>query len=647
MSRKWNWERTDPNRSGSSGDIAKLFRHEEPKTPGVMALNAPSSAATLMAREVLQNSWDSARELQKHDPTAPQFLLEFRFEELSGAEKRRLVEAFGLNGLSERLNSVEKGRKHLGLQPTDCLDELSAPDKPLRVLRIVEHATTGMYGSWSAAKSRMYWALVSVGYTMKGSGAGGSYGYGKAGLISGSRIRSIGAYTCFREQDNEPGITRRLLGMTYWGQHDTDESNYTGFARLGYNPNPAIDSVIPFENLAADEVARSLGMSLRDPGTISDLGTSFLVIDPTVEPDELLRALERNWWPAIIESDFALSVVDYKGTAMVPRPKRDPVLRTFISAWEIANERSQPNREKQLFSSLALSSPASEDLQKGRPLGNLALTSDLEDWSYADQREADDGDIINHRSLIALVRGPRMIVEYYEAGQAPPYVRGVFVANSDEPEGGRSIDDYLRQTEPKAHDSWRSDDADGELDPDAAFVAGSITRTIRNRVNTFRRNLKPAVPKAEDVLLPAFNDLMKRVLRGSGKGVPIPPTELQPLQVTPSVGLEEAGDGLIRVRGHVTFDLTEHAEEDAAEVRLHVGYRFVEDDRVGDPATVEFNIEGAPGFVASSPGTFTGKVERGSPIRIDFVSEAYQADWTGRLNADGYVIEQPEDSGSR
>jgi len=612
-----------------------------------MALNAPSSAATLMAREVLQNSWDSARELQRNDPTAPQFLLEFKFEELYGAEKRQLGEAFGLYGLSERLRRVEKGRKHLGLQPMDCLDELSAPEKPLRVLRIVEHATTGMYGSWSAANSRMYWALVSVGYTMKSSGAGGSYGYGKAGLISGSRIRSIGAYTCFREQDDEPGVTRRLLGMTYWGQHDTGGSNYTGFARLGSRPNPSLDSVIPFENGAADDVASSLGISLRDPGTISDLGTSFLVIDPIVEPVDLIRALERDWWPAIIESDFALSVVDYDGTEMVPRPKRDPVLRTFISAWEIANERSQPNREKQLFSPISLSSTASEDLQKGRPLGNLALTSDLDDWSYADQGETDDGDIINHRSLIALVRGPRMVVEFYEAGQAPPYVRGVFVANSDEPEGARSIDDYLRQTEPKAHDSWRSDDADGELDPDAALVAGVITRTIKNRVNSFRRNLKPAVPKAEDVLLPAFNDLMKRVLRGSGKGVPTPPTELQPLQVSPTVGLEEAGDGLIRVRGHVTFDLTEHAQVDAAEVRLQVGYRFIEDDRVGDPVTVEFNIEGAPGFVSSSPGTFTGKLERGSPVRIDFVSKAYLADWTGRLIADGYVIEQPEGPGSR
>src|SRR5690606_33922709 len=118
------------------------------------------------------------------------FMLEFRFEELVGPEKMRFAEALDLRELSNRLGSVEKGRKHLGLQPTDCLDDLSSGDAPLRILRIVEHATTGMYGPWANARSRMYWALVSVGYTMKASGSGGSYGYGKAGLISGSKGRS-------------------------------------------------------------------------------------------------------------------------------------------------------------------------------------------------------------------------------------------------------------------------------------------------------------------------------------------------------------------------------------------------------------------------------------------------------------------------
>lgn len=641
MNQEWTWERTDPSRSGSSGDLAKLFRHEEPKKPGVMALKAPSSAATLMAREVLQNSWDAARELQRDDPTTPQFMLEFRFEELAGAEKRQFVDAFDLQGLSKRLSRVKEGRKHLGLQPTDCLDDLRYEGAPLRVLKIVEHATTGMYGPWADARSRMYWALVSVGYTIKSSGAGGSYGYGKAGLISGSKIRSVCAYSCFREQANELGVTRRFLGMTYWGQHDCDGANFTGFARLG--DRSSSQNVVPFENAAADALASSLGIKPRNPGTSSDLGTTFLLVDPTVDPQELVHALERNWWPAIVENEFIVSVVDYDGTEIVPRPKRDAVLKTFIESWEIANERSQPDKRKQAFEHLKLSRNISEDLSRGRILGRLALTSDLEDWSYADQIGTEDAEAHSHRSLIALVRGPRMVVEYYEAGRTPPYVRGSFVADTEASEGRRSIDDYLRQTEPKAHDAWRSDDTDGELDPDAAKVAKVVTSWIYRKVNEFRRSLKPDVPRSEDIILPAFNELMRKVIRGAGRGVPIPPAEPQPISISPVVDLEEAGDGLVRVRGHVTFSLSEHAGSNDAEVSLAIEYRFIEDERLGDRALMEYDLSEAAGFTSTADGVFSGRLERNVPVRISFFSEAYIADWTGRLVADGELLGRPEE----
>ncbi|MCZ7531743.1 MAG: hypothetical protein M5U31_16270 [Acidimicrobiia bacterium] len=48
---KWTWERIDPARSGSSGDLAKLFRNVEIKEPGALAVNAPPPDATVLARE--------------------------------------------------------------------------------------------------------------------------------------------------------------------------------------------------------------------------------------------------------------------------------------------------------------------------------------------------------------------------------------------------------------------------------------------------------------------------------------------------------------------------------------------------------------------------------------------------------------------
>ncbi|MBA4156185.1 MAG: hypothetical protein H0X65_01760 [Gemmatimonadetes bacterium] len=163
--------------------------------------------------------------------------------------KRSLVRALALGELATRVRGIDRAR--VGLGPTDCLETLDT-DVPLRVLRITESGASGMYGQWEQNKSHMYLALLSIGFTEKFSGAGGSYGYGKAGLINGSRIRSVVAYTCFREQENGPGVTRRLLGVTYWGPNDCAGSNHPGIATFSRGSAGAIR---PFENDEADEVA--------------------------------------------------------------------------------------------------------------------------------------------------------------------------------------------------------------------------------------------------------------------------------------------------------------------------------------------------------------------------------------------------------
>lgn len=70
----WTWEEVNPNHSGTSGDLAKMFRNEPVKAPGVFAKDQPSPEATVMAREVIQNAWDAALEFradEEHPP--PQF----------------------------------------------------------------------------------------------------------------------------------------------------------------------------------------------------------------------------------------------------------------------------------------------------------------------------------------------------------------------------------------------------------------------------------------------------------------------------------------------------------------------------------------------------------------------------------------------
>ena len=445
-----------------------------------------------------------------------------------------------------------------------------------------------MFGPWDQKKSHMYLALVSLGYTEKLSGAGGSYGYGKAGLITGSRIRTVVAYTCFQEQPNDPGVTRRLLGMTYWGQHDLRDENYTGFGSLSAGLDGRIE---PYINEEADHIAASVGIRLRDPQVDEQLGTTFLLFDPTVEPADLLTAVERSWWPALQEADFLARVSDYDGSTHYPRPKRDELLRSFIDAWELASA-ARPAGPDEYRAALT-------GTREYRDIGKIGLVADMSGWSYADEKAGLGDIVVDHKSLVALTRGPRMVVEYFIVGSSEPYLRGVFIADE-------SIDDMLRRTEPKAHDSWQRKGQEGEVDFAAAAVADHVLRRITQACNNQRARLKPPVPPPEDMNLPFFDEIMRRVMSGMGGGTHAPILETRPISIHIDYRPVQAGDR-IRILGSASFSLSDHFKGTDANVELSIAYRFLEDDRVGELAAVR--VRGPLYMQQVGDGVFRGRLD--------------------------------------
>lgn len=107
---KWVWEGFDPTKTSLSGDVSKLFRNEPVKLPGVFELDAPPDKAAVMAREVIQNSWDAALEAQRDGgnglPPAD-FDLQFDFRQAIGTAKRDLADALALDELAERMRTYE------------------------------------------------------------------------------------------------------------------------------------------------------------------------------------------------------------------------------------------------------------------------------------------------------------------------------------------------------------------------------------------------------------------------------------------------------------------------------------------------------------------------------------------------------------
>ncbi|MCY3540059.1 MAG: hypothetical protein OXH10_09440 [bacterium] len=346
MTDRWIWDKPDPSRSGVAGDVAKLFKAESVKQPGVLEQDAPSRLATFLAREAIQNSWDAAEDLRsdlrkshvragrKGLPEPPPFEVRFLFHEAQGRDKERLVFYLGLDELGNRLDSGVS-RQEVGLGESDHLNQLRNTNTGLTYLVIEEQASSGMYGPWRSDDSKMYQALLTLGVTTGEQGKGGSFGYGKAGMIRGSAIKTLVAYTCFRERSNDPGVTRRLLGVTYWGRHKYRGSTYTGWARLG---KPDYEGVRPLENEEADDLAKKLGLQVRSPNETAELGTTFLLVEPTMQPDDLLKAVERSWWPALEEHglQFSVSICTPSGENLFPQPRQDAVLETFINAYEVA-----------------------------------------------------------------------------------------------------------------------------------------------------------------------------------------------------------------------------------------------------------------------------------------------------------------------
>ena len=632
----WNWEPFTPDRTSLSGDISKLWRNEPAKAPGVLAVDAPSDHAAVMAREVIQNSWDSAIEAQEspsHD--CSDFEIRFEFDDRTGREKQALVRALALDCLAQRQDECEShartqgetttARAKLGLRPRSCLDDLDNDTVPLRLLIINEMGTTGMYGPWGQ-ESRMYLALAALGYTPKKEG-GGSYGYGKAGLIRGSATRTVIAYSCFREQSDDVGVTRRLFGMTYWGEHEVAAQRYTGFARFGSDTDAG--GRVPFENEEADRVAATLGLRQRNPADSDGLGTTFLVVEPLVAPDDLRRAVERNWWPALEDPrcEFSVVIRTAEGDELVPRPKQDDVLRSFIEAYEVATvPQDNASAERRCFQ------------MRGKTKGSLGLVADLKGWSYPEADPDASSPDIDHRSLVALLRKPRMVVEYYPVGRVTrPFVRGVFVANDE-------IDHILRQTEPKGHDCWQTNTSEA-ADTSATEVAKEVLHKIKRNVATFRRTLRPLPPPAEEIVLREFDRLMRKLLLGSSRGNPGPDPTPRPFTIHVTPMAEQVGSTHVRVSGQAEFGLSAHCRDDDCQATVQLSYKLDEDG--GSGTIVPLRITPPPGFAPDGgTGTFVGLLRKGSPAVFDFASEPHSELWTGRFIAGAQTRQIPPNGAS-
>jgi hypothetical protein len=630
---KWVWEIPTPLLAAASGDIAALFKAEGVDTPGFLNLDAPSSDASLFAREAIQNSWDAARELKaerlkKRKPVEP-FYLEFTFKEVQGFDKRSAVYALGLDEHSRQFRHATAGKSrhaNLGLADTGFLNQLLDSNVPLRVLTMSEHAGLGMPGSFVSGSSRMLQALLRVGYTVKAEGAGGSFGYGKAGLIAASSIRTVVAYTAFEATDEEPRVDRRLLGVTYWKPHKIKSTEFNGWARLGKRVQEGtLVSALPFDNDDADEAAAKLGLKLRDPSKRGETGTTFLIVDPTITANDLRLAIERYWWPAMLDATEGLKVriTDYDGSVIVPSvPMNDPDMRPFIRGFQLATKTQDAHGDNEARISLGSYKPQGSDTDY--TLGQLGVVADPQGWSFP------EGDEVDHCTLVALIRGPRMVVNYQTfRNLGIPYVRGTLVADA-------AIDDLLRQTEDKAHTKWETRKLAG-TDPHSSLVAHQVQARLSDKVREFKNRFKKPAPRPGDLNLPILDEL-SRLMKGKKPKMPDPERRQVEIRLVTPAHVVPQSDGRLVCSASVEFSVADWvwpiADQDSVEVSITLSIAFVEDEKLGDLLAITAKSRGAKFKLSDEKAgrlVFVGTLKPDQSVTLDVTSAAYSPDWTVRF----------------
>jgi hypothetical protein len=611
VANRWSWIRYKNSSFNTAGDIANNFKNEgrDDLDPGIFTLSPIPNPARFLARECIQNTVDASRD--------PKFVnqndlvpvgITFRFVELTGREKEQFIVDSGMNELNSRKQFLPIGSaaKSVGT----CFDSLNK-DEPLKLLYIEEHGASGMYGPWDddLGTSKMSLAMLSANISEKDPTAGGAFGHGKSVNAMASKIRVNFGYTCFPEKLSDRGVTRRLLGATYWPKYNIDVPAYTGSGLFGEMKSTGNEEIAePWSNEAADSLAMSLGFSVRDPKIREQCGTSMLIVDPHVNPADMRRSVERYWWPAISDGRLNVEIVNYEGTSESIDPSHDPVLKTFQDTYRLLKEDSLIDQEMFRIRECSTVSVL------GMKSGDISMTPAI-------STSADD-QVNKQGSLIAYIRGLGMVVKYRYLTIGPPYIFGSFLSNQS-----KEIEVLLNKSEPKTHYDWlvEADESNVETKDQIRQLVQSINRSVLSEVKEYSRSMAPP----EDSKPMSFSDLDESLKDFFGKPEGPTGTIRDDFQIERSKPKKvEVGDRKIKVSGKVKF---KKIDEKIDKCKVTIGFYIPDESSRGK--SLMLNIKPPVGFTRSKddPNMYIGNCEQ-DVLEFEWSTPAYENTWIGELD---------------
>lgn len=555
----------------------------------------------VLARESIQNSCDAA------DPDKKVKVV-FRRVTLSGTQKRNYLKLCGL----EKELSARRG--DLKLPIGNCIDNVTDPLSPLHLLFIEDYGTWGLHGDPTTSRSHLFRLLLSLGDDRKATdsaGSGGSFGYGKSVYSANSGVHTIFAYSSFEPElsGTSPKQSARLMGCGYFNQHEHKEEEFTGRAWYGMARNGG-RSVYPLTDGDAHSAASLLGF---EPRSKNQKGTSILIVDCGTTPDELRAAIEKWWWPRLIDEALGLDIEIYDDGKRVapPRPRKRADLKPFIDCFELAVGRSVPSGEHQK----AGAPNALNDKELGT-YGFIVLGN-----------EANKAESLSDASgRVALVRAPRMVIEYFKAAETlPTSCVGTFVASQE-------ADAALKRSEPAAHNLWDPKSSRlAEMSPDNREIVRAVLQRIKAGLRRFAAEAAPPIPDRMDRL-----SFLERLLGGAFDP---PTTKKGGLGASPAepISIHFLQDPtLIHDRGRIAVSGSfriQRVDEDRGvkNVRLSASLLVQEDEGISreDPIDVVLTPLQSDATIASEPdGSVLLQMAPSDKVEFSYRSNFYNADWT-------------------
>jgi len=465
------------------------------------------SPEQVVARESVQNAMDAGRSFKEVTE------LEFHDLHVSGDKKAKLLDLFQFSDmLKSRIKPISKNDRNQHL--TENLDAfLKKPE--LRALLIRDFNTCGLGGAWDKYEAsdhfgRLVCALNLDDKADNDASFGGSFGLGKTAYAKSSSINTVIYHSTFKPTESSNDVGRRLMVSGIYPRHKISNTEYGGYAYFGVQEKGNKNSARPFEDDEAQElwtkVEELFGISSsRDD---SQHGTDVLILMSALEMEEIVRAVEDYYFPAIINGEVSIKFFSDSGEVSFPKPRERNDLDQFIRLYKDAvGDRSESTETKMVESLSKLA---------GHQIGKIA-------FEVAEQHEA----VSDRSNCVALMRGTGMVIDYLKIGSEKyePAV-GVFVANRDTWK-------YLRASENAAHSEWSEHSRRLAQDfPDIGRkIVERVNRVVRHRFNEFQKSLQPDVvsTRNESGLLAK---LLAGALTGSTGDSPPPPGAPNPASVS-------------------------------------------------------------------------------------------------------------------